>query len=42
MKAPFPIKATSFEKDPETGRVTLIHAEYCKPEDGSPPPKPKT
>ncbi len=42
MKAPFPITATSFEKDPSTGDVTLIHATYEKPADGSAPKKPKS
>ena len=35
MKAPFPITATTFEKDPSTGEVTLIHATYENPSDGS-------
>lgn len=39
MKAPFPITATSVEKDPSTGAITLIHATYEKPPDGSAPPK---
>lgn len=45
MKAPFPITATSFEKDPSTGDVSLIHATYEKPADdaaGSAPKKPKS
>ena len=44
MKAPFPITATSVEKDPATGDVTLIHATYEKPADGSSaaPKKPKS
>lgn len=43
MKAPFPITATSFEKDPSTGDVSLIHATYEKPaDDGSAPKKPKS
>lgn len=42
MKAPFPVTATSFEKDPSTGDVTLIHATYEKPADGSGPKKPKS
>ena len=33
MKVPYPIKATSFEKD-ENGQVTLVHATYEKPVDG--------
>lgn len=42
MKAPFPITATSFEKDPSTGNITIIHATYEKPADGSAPKKPKS
>ena len=42
MKAPFPITATSVEKDPSTGHITLIHATYEKPPDGSAPKKPKS
>ncbi|OAX80348.1 glutamine-tRNA ligase [Emergomyces africanus] len=42
MKVPYPITATSFEKDPETGLVTCVHAKYEKPEQGSAPKKPKT
>ena len=42
MKAPFPITATSFEKDPSTGAISLIHATYEKPADGSAPTKPKS
>lgn len=40
LKVPYPVVATSFEKD-DTGRVTLIHAHYDKPADGSAPKKPK-
>ncbi|CAD6589012.1 MAG: hypothetical protein ASARMPREDX12_003560 [Alectoria sarmentosa] len=42
MKAPFPITATSFEKDPSNGNITLIHATYEKPADGSASKKPKS
>ena len=42
MKAPFPITATSFDKDPETGIVTAVHATYEKPEEGNAPKKPKS
>ena len=42
MKAPFPITATSIEKDPSTGKIILIHATYEKPADGSAPKKPKS
>lgn len=42
MKAPFPITATSFEKDLSSGDITLIHATYEKPADGSAPRKPKS
>ncbi|KAL1957882.1 hypothetical protein VTO42DRAFT_5447 [Malbranchea cinnamomea] len=42
MKVPYPIVATSFEKDPETGRVTTIRAKYAKPEEeGATVKKPK-
>ena len=39
MKVPYPITATSFEKDESSGQVTVIHAKYEKPEEGAPPPK---
>ncbi|OJD13229.1 glutamine-tRNA ligase [Blastomyces percursus] len=42
MKVPYPITATSFEKDPETGLVNCVHAKYEKPKEGSAPKKPKT
>ncbi|KAL8675448.1 MAG: hypothetical protein Q9168_000149 [Polycauliona sp. 1 TL-2023] len=43
LKVPFPIKATSFEKDEASGLVTAVHADYEKPEDGSTAfKKPKT
>ncbi|KAL9004303.1 MAG: hypothetical protein Q9188_002875 [Gyalolechia gomerana] len=42
LKAPFPITATSIEKDPNTGEVTVVHAKYEKPLDGSAPKKPKS
>ncbi|QKX54440.1 uncharacterized protein TRUGW13939_01526 [Talaromyces rugulosus] len=35
LKVPFPITATSFEKDSDSGLVTLIHAKYDKPEEGT-------
>ena len=41
LKVPFPITATSFEKDPATGLVTSVHATYEKPEDGVSFKKPK-
>ncbi|KAL9103639.1 MAG: hypothetical protein Q9163_001334 [Psora crenata] len=41
LKVPFPITAKSFEKDPETGLVTVIHATYEKPPEGGVPIKPK-
>lgn len=41
LKVPYPIVATSYEKDPATGLVTVVHARYDKPEDGSAPKKPK-
>ena len=42
LKVPFPIKATSFEKDEVTGLVTKVHATYEKPEEGTAFKKPKT
>ncbi|KAI9696699.1 MAG: hypothetical protein M1836_005061 [Candelina mexicana] len=42
LKVPFPIKATTFSKDTETGRVTEVHATYEKPEEGTAFKKPKT
>ncbi|KAL8964091.1 MAG: hypothetical protein Q9183_004710 [Haloplaca sp. 2 TL-2023] len=42
LRAPFPITATSFEKDPTTGQVTTVHAKYEKPSDGNAPKKPKS
>ena len=41
LKVPFPITATSFEKNPSTNLVSLIHANYDKPPEGTPPKKPK-
>lgn len=41
MKVPYPIKATTFEKD-DTGQVTVVHATYEKPDEGAPMKKPKT
>ena len=31
LKVPYPIKATTFSRDPDTGLVTEIHASYEKP-----------
>ncbi|CAL8576581.1 hypothetical protein XPA_002456 [Xanthoria parietina] len=42
LKVPFPITATSFEKDSNTGEITVVHAKYEKPLDGSTPKKPKS
>ena len=42
LKVPFPIKATTFEKDQTTGLVTVVHATYEKPEEGAAFKKPKT
>ncbi|KAL8822995.1 MAG: hypothetical protein Q9191_006283 [Dirinaria sp. TL-2023a] len=42
LKVPYPIKATSFEKDETSGKVTIVHATYEKPEEGAPFKKPKT
>ena len=41
LKVPFPVTATSFEKDPSSDKVTVVHARYEKPADGGPPKKPK-
>ena len=41
MKAPFPITATTVDKDPETGMVIAVHATYEKPAEGAAPKKPK-
>ncbi|WEW55607.1 Glutaminyl-tRNA synthetase [Emydomyces testavorans] len=42
LKVPYPIIATSVEKDPATGLVTTVHAQYTKPEtEGTPFKKPK-
>ncbi|OJJ00302.1 hypothetical protein ASPVEDRAFT_39744 [Aspergillus versicolor CBS 583.65] len=41
LKVPYPITATSFEKDPTTGLVTSIRAHYDKPEEGTTFKKPK-
>ena len=41
MKVPYPITATSFDKD-ENGNITCVHAKYEKPEGGGPGPKIKT
>ncbi|KAL4938692.1 hypothetical protein BDV06DRAFT_214896 [Aspergillus oleicola] len=41
LRVPYPIAATSFEKDPTTGLVTSIHARYDKPEEGTAFKKPK-
>ncbi|KAL9109126.1 MAG: hypothetical protein Q9227_006217 [Pyrenula ochraceoflavens] len=41
MKVPFPITATSFDKDNDTGLITCVHAKYEQPSDG-PPKKAKT
>ena len=42
MKAPYPITATTVEKDPATGFITTVHATYEKPAEGSAPKKPKS
>lgn len=42
LKVPFPIKATTIEKDETTGLVTAVHATYEKPEEGATFKKPKT
>ena len=42
LKVPFPIKATRFEKDQTSGRVTAVYTTYEKPAEGSTFKKPKT
>ena len=43
LKVPYPIKATSFSKDPTTGQITEVRASYEKPEPGTTTfKKPKT
>ncbi|KAI4283737.1 MAG: hypothetical protein L6R38_001951 [Xanthoria sp. 2 TBL-2021] len=42
LKVPFPITATSIEKDSNSGEVMVVHAKYEKPLDGSTPKKPKS
>lgn len=42
LKVPFPIKATTFEKDEKTGLITAVHATYEKPKEGETFKKPKT
>ena len=42
LKVPFPIKATTFEKDGKTGLITAVHASYEKPDEGTAFKKPKT
>ena len=42
LKVPFPIKATSFEKDDSSDKVTAVHAVYEKPNEGTAFKKPKT
>ncbi|KAL9604131.1 MAG: hypothetical protein Q9219_000719 [cf. Caloplaca sp. 3 TL-2023] len=43
LKVPFPVRATSFDKDKASGKVTRIHATYEKPEEGGTAfKKPKT
>lgn len=41
LKAPFPVTATSFDKDPATGAIIAVHAKYERPVDDGPPKKPK-
>ena len=42
MKVSFPITATSFDKDAESGAITCVHAKYEKPsEEGSAPKRAK-
>ena len=42
LKVPFPIRATTFTKDPDTGVVTEVRAVYEKPAEGTAFKKPKT
>ncbi len=42
LKVPFPVKATTFEKDQITGLITAVHATYEKPKEGAAFKKPKT
>ena len=42
MKAPYPITATTIDKDPVTGHIIAVHANYEKPAEGSAPKKPKS
>ncbi|KAI9676925.1 MAG: hypothetical protein M1817_006764 [Caeruleum heppii] len=42
LKVPYPITATTFEKDEATGLVTKVHATYEKPAEGEAFKKPKT
>ncbi|CAI7632050.1 unnamed protein product [Penicillium pancosmium] len=41
LKAPYPITATTFEKD-AAGNVTVVHAKYEKPAEGEAAKKPKS
>lgn len=42
LKVPFPIKATTFDKDESSGLITAVYATYEKPEEGATFKKPKT
>ncbi|KAL6716005.1 hypothetical protein ACLMJK_006967 [Lecanora helva] len=42
LKVPYPITATTFEKDPSTGKITTVHARYDVPPEGTPMKKPKS
>ena len=42
IKVSYPIRATSFSKDPDSGLVTEVRATYEKPDEGSTFKKPKT
>lgn len=41
LNVPYPIEATTFTKDPSSGKVTEIHARYLRPAQGEKPIKPK-
>ena len=42
MKAPYPITATTVDKDPDSGLVTTVHAKHEKPADDCAAKKPKS
>lgn len=42
LRVPYPIIATSFEKDSNSGLVTVVHADYVHPDENGKFKKPKT